>query len=203
VRDGDGHPSHITAMVEDISDRKREEADLVHRTMHDGLTGLPNRHLFVDRFRQARARRRTAEAGVTVLFIDMDGFKEINDSLGHHAGDELLVAVAQRLSAAVRPSDTVARYAGDEFLMLTDEVESVTDATQLAWRLTHAVRAPYMVDGTEVTLSASVGVCFSTDPDDQADDVLRNADRAMYVAKRQGRNRVEVFGHESAGEAAA
>jgi diguanylate cyclase (GGDEF)-like protein/PAS domain S-box-containing protein len=203
VRDGDGHPSHITAMVEDISDRKREEADLVHRTMHDGLTGLPNRHLFVDRFRQARSRRHAAEAGVTVLFVDMDGFNEINDSLGHHAGDELLVAVAQRLIAAVRPSDTVARYAGDEFLVLTDEVESVTDASQLAWRLTHALRAPYLIDGNEITLSASIGVCFSTDQDDEPDDVLRNADRAMYVAKRQGRNRVEVFGRESSDEAAA
>jgi diguanylate cyclase (GGDEF)-like protein len=140
---------------------------------------------------------------VTVLFVDMDGFKEINDSLGHHAGDELLVAVAQRLIAAVRPSDTVARYAGDEFLVLTDEVESVTDASQLAWRLTHALRAPYLIDGNEIALSASIGVCFSTDQDDEPDDVLRNADRAMYVAKRQGRNRVEVFGRESSDEAAA
>jgi diguanylate cyclase (GGDEF)-like protein/PAS domain S-box-containing protein len=203
VQDGAGHPVHITAMVEDISHRKREEADLVHRIMHDGLTGLPNRHLFADRFQQARARRSSAKAGVAVLFIDLDGFKEINDSLGHHAGDDLLVAVAERLTAAVRPADTVARYGGDEFLVLTDDVESVDDATQLAWRLTHSLRAPYMIDGAEFPLSASIGVCFSTDQDDQPDEILRNADRAMYIAKRRGRNRVEVFGEKPAGEAAA
>jgi diguanylate cyclase (GGDEF)-like protein/PAS domain S-box-containing protein len=203
VRDSDGHPSRITAMVEDITDRKRDEADLVHRTMHDGLTGLPNRHLFVDRFQQAQARRRTAGAGVAVLFIDIDGFKDINDSLGHHAGDELLVEVGRRLTAAVRPADTVARYAGDEFLVLTDQVDSVIHATQLAWRLTHSLRTPYLVGDTEITLSASIGVCFSTDQADQPDDLLQNADRAMYAAKRQGRNRVEVFGHKSTGEVAA
>jgi diguanylate cyclase (GGDEF)-like protein/PAS domain S-box-containing protein len=194
VRDDAGQPAHVTAMLEDISDRKLVEADLVHRTLHDGLTELPNRQHFLDRLRQTRARRFSTGSGVAVVFMDLDGFKEVNDSQGHHAGDELLLAVARRLKEAVRPSDTIARFGGDEFVVLAAEVDSAHDATQLAWRLTNALRPTFSVIGTTVTVTASMGVAYSADPEDAAEDIVRKADAAMYLAKQRGRNRVEVFG---------
>ena len=193
VRDERGEPAHVTAMLEDISDRKLIEADLVHRTLHDALTELPNRQHFIDRLRQTRARRFAAGEGVAVVFMDMDGFKEVNDTQGHHAGDELLQAIARRLRAAVRPTDTVARFGGDEFVVLAGEVDSVTDATQLAWRLTNALREPFTIGGVIVTLTASVGVAYSASDEHSAEDIVRHADTAMYVAKQRGRNRIEIF----------
>jgi diguanylate cyclase (GGDEF)-like protein len=181
-------------MLEDISDRKLVEADLVHRTLHDGLTELPNRQHFLDRLRQTRARRFSSGAGVAVVFMDLDGFKEVNDSQGHHAGDDLLLAVARRLKEAVRPTDTVARFGGDEFVVLAGEVESVHDAAQLAWRLTNALRSTFSVLGKEVSVTASMGVAYSAEPEDGAEDIVRKADAAMYLAKQRGRNRVEIFG---------
>ena len=194
VRDDDGRPAHVTAMLEDISDRKLVEADLVHRTLHDPLTELPNRQYFLDRLRQTRARRFSTGAGVGVVFMDLDGFKEVNDTQGHQAGDDLLLAVARRLRDAIRPSDTVARFGGDEFVVLAGEVESPTDATQLAWRLTNTLRAPFTIGGSSVNVTASIGVAYSDDPQDAAEDIIRKADATMYLAKRRGRSRVEVHG---------
>ena len=202
VRDGAGAPDHVTAMVEDISDRKEVEADLVHRTLHDPLTELPNRQRFLDSLRQTRAQRFAAGSGVAVVFIDLDNFKDVNDSLGHHAGDELLVAVAGRLTGAVRPSDSVARFGGDEFVVLAAEVASLTDATQLGWRLTSALRRPFSVAGETVRVTASVGVAYSSDPEDLAEDILRKADAAMYLAKDRGSNRVAAYGLADGEEAA-
>ena len=125
--------------------------------------------------------------------MDMDGFKEVNDTQGHHAGDELLQAIARRLRGAVRPSDTVARFGGDEFVVLAGEVDSLTDATQLAWRLTNALRAPFSLGGQTVVLTASMGVAYSAHSEDTAEDIVRYADTAMYAAKQHGRNRVEVY----------
>jgi len=193
VRDETGAPAHVTAMLEDISDRKLVEADLVHRTLHDSLTELPNRQHFVDRLRQTRARRFATGDGIAVVFMDMDGFKEVNDTQGHHAGDELLRAIARRLRGAVRPTDTVARFGGDEFVVLAGEVGSVTDATQLAWRLTNALREPFTIGGVHVTLTASMGVAYSESDEHSAEDIVRHADTAMYAAKQHGRNRIEVF----------
>ena len=194
VRDDEGRPVHVTAMLEDISDRKLVEADLVHRTLHDPLTELPNRQYFLDRLRQTRARRFSSGDGVAVVFMDLDGFKEVNDSRGHQAGDELLLAVARRLREAVRPSDTVARFGGDEFVVLAGEVESPTDATQLAWRLTNTLRNPFSIGGETVAVTASIGVAYSANPEDAAEDIIRKADATMYLAKRRGRSRVEVYG---------
>jgi diguanylate cyclase (GGDEF)-like protein len=190
-------------MLEDISDRKEAEADLVHKTLHDALTGLPTRQLFLQRLLHARSERLLTGSGVAVLFVDMDGFKEINDSLGHHAGDELLIAVAGRLREAIRPGDDVARYGGDEFLVLAAEVDSVAHATQLAWRLANTLRAPFSVAGELVRVTASVGIAFSSDPREEPEELVRKADAAMYVAKQRGSNRVAVFGQATEQGAAA
>ena len=194
VRNGAGRPAQVTAMLEDISDRKETEEDLVHRASHDSLTGLPNRQLFLQRLSDAAREQTATGSGLAVLFIDMDGFKETNDSLGHHAGDELLCAVAGRLRAAVRPTDEVARYGGDEFLVLATDVDSVDDATQLSWRLANTLRAPFAVAGQTVRVTASFGIAFDASPTGEHEELVRKADAAMYLAKQRGRNRVAVFG---------
>lgn len=194
VRDGVGRPAQVTAMLEDISDRKETEESLVHRASHDALTGLPNRELFLQRLADAARDQIVAGSGLAVLFIDMDGFKETNDSLGHHAGDELLVAVAGRLRAAIRPTDDVARYGGDEFLVLTTDVASVEDATQLAWRLVNTLRAPFSVAGQTIRVTASFGIAYDEQSAGEHEELVRKADAAMYLAKQRGRNRVAVFG---------
>ena len=142
-------------------------------------------------------------AGVAVVFMDMDGFKQVNDSLGHQAGDDLLTAIACRLSAAARPSDMVARFGGDEFVVLAGEVDSTTDATHLAWRLTNCLRTPFSIAGKAVGVTASVGVLYSSDPEDTADNILQKADAAMYLAKQRGCNRVAVSGQTEDENAAA
>jgi diguanylate cyclase (GGDEF)-like protein/PAS domain S-box-containing protein len=203
VRDGAGRPAHITAMLEDISARKQAEAELVHQTLHDPLTELPNRQRFLDRLEETRALRLAHGSGLGVAFMDMDGFKEVNDSLGHHAGDELLIAVACRLRAAVRPPDILARFAGDEFLVLADDLRSLDDLTQLAQRLMTCMEAPFLIAARMLRVTASIGVAYSSDAQDPAEDMLRKADAAMYLAKERGRNRVEVFGQLQGAHAAA
>ncbi len=194
VRDGAGSPEHLTAMVENIDNRKQAEAELVHRTIHDELTRLPNRQHFLERLAEARAGSSAPNLDVGVVFVDLDNFKLVNDSLGHEAGNELLAAVAARLRAAVRPTDVVARFGGDEFLVLADRLNDARDATQLAWRLAHTLRAPFSIAGTEVSVTASFGVATSRDPADADEDLVRKADAAMYTAKQRGSNRVAVFG---------
>ena len=203
VRDGAGRPNHLTAMVENIDGRKRAEAELVHRTIHDPLTRLPNRQHFLDRLAKARAGLSGHDLEVGVVFVDVDNFKLMNDSLGHEAGNDLLVAVAARLRAAVRPADVVARFGGDEFLVLAERLSDARDATQLAWRLAHSLRTPFSVDGTQVSITASFGVATSRDPDEADEELVRKADAAMYTAKQRGSNRVAVFGElEETGTAA-
>jgi diguanylate cyclase (GGDEF)-like protein len=202
VRDGSGRPDHLTAMVENIDGRKRVEAELVHRTIHDALTMLPNRQHFLERLAAARAASSDQDRAVGVVFVDVDNFKDVNDSLGHEAGNQLLAAVAARLRAAVRPADVVARFGGDEFLVLVEHLRDTREATQLAWRLAHSLRAPFSIDGTDVSVTASFGVATSRDPDEPDEDLVRKADAAMYNAKQQGSNRVAVFGErEDAGAA--
>ena len=194
VRDATGAPAHVIGMLEDISDRKRDEEALVHRALHDGLTGLPNRQLFLDRLRMAIERReRPAHAPCTaVIFLDLDGFKRVNDGMGHDAGDRLLIAVAGRLEEGLRPGDTAARFGGDEFVVIAENVVSLEQAQQLAVRLGRSIEEPFLLDGEPVAITVSIGVSLTRDLDAFAEDVVRSADAAMFEAKATGRNRVVV-----------
>ncbi len=168
----------------------RAVEDLAHEAFHDSITGLPNRTLFQDRLGNALARAERASTDVGVLFVDLDGFKTVNDSLGHGAGDQLLGAVGDRLSERLRPADTIARLGGDEFGILLAEVEGADDAARAAGRILEAFGRPFELHGREVFVTASVGVAAGRgDPQ----ELLRNADLAMYRAKADGKDRYEVY----------
>jgi diguanylate cyclase (GGDEF)-like protein len=180
-------------MMRDIRERKAFETMLARQALHDPLTGLANRTLLVERVERAlaRARRRPGEAAL--LFLDLDHFKVINDSLGHAAGDRLLCLVAEQLTSLVRPADTVARFGGDEFVVLCDDFTDERGPIAVAERIAARLRAPFPVAGTEVVVSASIGVAFVDTETTDADALLRDADSAMYRAKARGRNRFEIF----------
>jgi diguanylate cyclase (GGDEF)-like protein/PAS domain S-box-containing protein len=194
VRDATGRASRVVGSQTDVTDRKAAEQRLQHDALHDALTGLPNRVLFIDRLDQAirRARRSEEEACAAVLFLDLDRFKVVNDSLGHHVGDRLLLAVAQRLEAALRPTDTVARLGGDEFTVLLADVVDARGAILVAERVQQALRAPFEVGGRELFIDASIGIALAG-ADAAPADVLRDADVAMYRAKADGKGRHAVF----------
>jgi diguanylate cyclase (GGDEF)-like protein/PAS domain S-box-containing protein len=177
----------------DITGRKSAERLLEHRALHDPLTDLPNRNLFMDRLEQALARARRQESTMAVLFLDLDRFKVVNDSLGHATGDNLLVTLSRRLAACVREADTVARLGGDEFAVLLEEMRSPQVAVEAAERIAAEVRSPLDIAGTLVRITASVGIALLRAHWERAEDLLRYADIAMYVAKRKGGGGYHVF----------
>src|SRR5262249_6683000 len=156
---------------------------LLHEASHDSLTALANRALFRDRVDRELRRAEAAQPTLTVLFLDLDGFKEVNDSLGHASGDKLLVQVADRLRACVRPEDTVARLGGDEFAVLIADESSEGAGVAVAERITNALRAPFRLGGREIEVGASIGISATDQDVEDADHLLRNADLAMYRAK--------------------
>jgi diguanylate cyclase (GGDEF)-like protein len=176
----------------DITEQKRLESDLAHLAFHDALTGLANRALFHDRVNQALARSERSDNYVAVIFLDLDNFKTINDSLGHSAGDALLLTVANTLVGSLRKSDTAARLGGDEFAVLIEDVASREEVMGMAVRIMKALRAPVVVAGQEITTTVSMGVTFGIQGH-TGDQLLRNADLAMYLAKAQGKDRIEEF----------
>ncbi|WP_223805658.1 EAL domain-containing protein [Pseudanabaena sp. UWO310] len=185
----------------ELSERKKMEAQLRHDAFHDTLTNLPNRSLFLDRLNHALqlSNRRlylnsdNSPELFAVLFLDLDRFKMINDSLGHLAGDQLLKIVAKRLVACLRGGDTVARLGGDEFVMLLEEIENVNDVIEVAQRIQDSLKVPISIDGNEIFISTSIGIALNSAGYTQPDQLLRDADTAMYRAKEQGRERYEIF----------
>ena len=194
VKDASGRLLHLIHQVADITSRKRAEEQLAHQALHDSLTELPNRTLFLDRLEQALARSQRLSAGhIAVMFLDFDRFKVINDSLGHQAGDTALVGIARRLKGLLRPSDTVARFGADEFVILCEEMESIDQAREIATRIQDSVALPIELGPSEAVLTVSIGIALSTSSADLPEALVRDADIAMYKAKGSGRGRYEVF----------
>lgn len=194
VRDSKGLPYRMAGSQTDITQRKSAESQLLHQAFHDSLTGLPNRLLFLERLEYALRRSQKVEGYLfAVLFIDLDRFKVVNDSLGHNIGDQLLVAIAQRLKACVRPGDTVARLGGDEFTVLLSDILDVGDANSVADRILQHLSMPFHLSGHEVFTTASIGIAISHSAYKQAEDLLRDADTVMYRAKALGKARCEIF----------
>jgi diguanylate cyclase (GGDEF)-like protein/PAS domain S-box-containing protein len=193
VRDADGQVNQMVLMSRDISERKEMEAYILHQSFHDALTGLPNRLLLEDRMRQATAQTGRTNAPIGVLFLDLDRFKDVNDTLGHAAGDRLLQEVAERLQNSVREVDTVARLGGDEFVILLAGINDARDAGVVANKIVEATSEPCQIGGKELRISPSIGIAIFPDDGQNIEELLRNADTAMYHAKQEGRGRFSFF----------
>ena len=212
IRGASGETEGLVVVNRDITDRKRAEERLAHSAFHDGLTDLANRTLFLDRLGRALATsRRHANFKFAVLFIDIDGFKIFNDSLGHNAGDALLIQISERLTHCLRRADTVsrprqrddgeaavgdntlARPGGDEFVVLAEDLRDPSDAVRVAERIQQKLAPPFNVEGHEIVVTASIGIAFNSDSKAEAPDLLRDAEIAMYRAKHTGKARCEVF----------
>lgn len=191
---GEAHGLFVT--YRDIRKQKQEQARLRYTALHDALTGLPNRALFVDRLSLTMARlRRRPDRQFATIFLDLDGFKSVNDRLGHAAGDRLLVEIAARLVGCLRPQDTVARFGGDEFAMLLDESGGLEEIHRIAGRIQEEVQRPILLDGVAARVAASIGVALGTSEYTSGEEILRRADQAMYQAKSAGKARHVVFAH--------
>ena len=211
VRGPDGEGTRMAGSLTDITLRKVFEEQLSHLALHDSLTALPNRTLLLDRLSQSlKHLQRNPDSLFAVLFLDLDRFKVINDGLGHVIGDRLLAAVAERLSASLRASDTVsrasktvARFGGDEFVVLLDRLNTISDATTIAERIQEELRKPFYIDDREIFTTASVGIALGEVVYQSAEDILRNADTAMYRAKAGGKDRFTIFDSDMGAKALA
>jgi diguanylate cyclase (GGDEF)-like protein/PAS domain S-box-containing protein len=193
---GDARVDGVVLTMRDISERNRLDAELRRQALHDTLTGLPNKSLFDDRVAHALGRAARSGGSVAVLFLDLDNFKVVNDSLGHSAGDELLIAVSTRLLSVLKAGDTIARFGGDEFVVLLEGANVDTAAEAVGARLHDALREPFQIGGEEFPLRASIGIAVGRADESTPSQLLRDADLAMYVAKRNGRGRSERFAPE-------
>lgn len=192
-RDSHGAPVRMAGTVQDITERKQAEQQLQHMAYHDALTGLPNRALLLDRLEHAMAKTRRSAQGMALLFLDLDRFKNVNDSLGHTVGDRLLVQVARRLCRYKREEDTLARLGGDEFTMLLEDVGDMRQIPGVAQKLREALSSPFDIDGREIFISSSIGISLYPGDGDDAETLIKHADTAMYRAKELGRDGYQLF----------
>lgn len=193
VRNEGDDIDHYVSIFSDITERKMRDEHIEHQAQHDFLTGLPNRILLEDRFNRIIAHAQRHPQHVAVLFIDLDGFKKINDTLGHRIGDTLLCSVAQRLGGSVRSSDTVSRHGGDEFVCLLAELSGVDDAIKITETILHALQQPVVTEAHSLEVTASVGLSIYPEHGMHLDELMSRADAAMYEAKRRGRNRYAIY----------
>ncbi len=200
IPDAEGRPQYVIGLVEDITQRKAFQKQLAHQALHDPLTGLANRVLFMDRLEHALTHSARYHYSTAVLFVDLDRFKYVNDSFGHEAGDRVLVGLAERLRACLRPEDTPARLSGDEFAVLLECVTDVSEAARVAERIAARLGEPFTVEGREVVVSSSIGITLGTHDDEPA-SLLRQADVAMYRAKNSGKAHYQIYDGRMGSEA--
>ncbi len=194
VRNAQGKPLQFNNQIVDITEIKQMERQLLHDALHDSLTNLPNRALFTDRLEHELIRAKNQPNYLfAVLFLDLDRFKVVNDSVGHLIGDKLLIKIARRLETCVNPTDTVARMGGDEFTILLENIPNINTATKVAEKIYEALTVPFNIEGYEIFTTASIGIALSSQGYEQPEDILRDADLTMYMAKEQGKARYEVF----------
>jgi diguanylate cyclase (GGDEF)-like protein/PAS domain S-box-containing protein len=193
VKDDAGKPVEFVSLFIDITQRKRSEAEIAYRANYDALTGLPNRNLLAERLGQALKQARREHSRVAVMFVDLDFFKQVNDTLGHAVGDRLLQAVAERMRHCVRETDTIARQGGDEFVVLLADVKETSDAAMIAEKIIAQLAAPFQLDDHEIHIGASIGITLFPDDGRDVETLFRNADLAMYRAKDGGRNNAQFF----------
>jgi diguanylate cyclase (GGDEF)-like protein/PAS domain S-box-containing protein len=196
-----GQVTHFVATGKDVTERMQTQERLQHMAQHDALTELPNRVLFLDRLKQALARARWHQRLVAILFVDMDRFKTINDTLGHEVGDKLLQALAERFTASVREGDTVARFGGDEFVVLLDDVASEKDIGAVAQKVLEVLAPPFAIDGRDLYITASIGVSLYPNDGEDSTTLLKNADIAMYRAKDAGKNTYQFYSSDMSARA--
>jgi diguanylate cyclase (GGDEF)-like protein/PAS domain S-box-containing protein len=193
VKNDAGQIVNHVGVFSDITKRKAAEEQMLFLAHHDGLTSLPNRGLFSERLNHAVARAHRTQDKMAVMFMDIDNFKQVNDSLGHHTGDQLLQVVAQRLTACVREGDTVARLGGDEFTVILESISRSDDASLIAQKIIHALTQPMLLDGQELAVTASVGISLYPHDSQQPDELIKYADAAMYAAKKKGGDNFQLF----------
>jgi diguanylate cyclase (GGDEF)-like protein len=193
----------LTSLKRELDIQKLKEDRLVHLACHDALTGLPNRALFKARLKLEIAHAKRDRKKVAVMMLDLDHFKTVNDTLNHSMGDQLLKCVGQRLKSLLRDSDTVARFGGDEFVLLAPDLLTKDDAETLVKKILDAVRKPYHLDGHRIVISASLGISYCPDDGDDVDDLMKKADIALYMAKERGRNTYAFYTEMDALESVA
>lgn len=193
VTDAHGKPTHYVAAFSDITVRKANEENIRHQAQYDALTDLPNRVLLFDRLQQALAQAKREQSRLALMYVDLDKFKQINDSLGHAIGDEVLQRVADRMQACVREVDTVARIGGDEFVVLLPVIENEEDALIVAEKIRHLLNQPFDIAGQHLEISSSIGIAIYPDHGTTEDEITANADIAMYLAKEAGRDTVKMY----------